>query len=397
MSFTYGANSSTAAGGPSGAVVSIFNADAQPIFVQTGTDKTQFQYDPQGRTVVKTLPYGDSISYSYDGFNRVVTQTHGPESDSFGYGSLPGSASWNKWTSHTDSRGNAWIREYDTAGNLTKETDPEGGVKVWTYDGSGNLGGYSDPTTPNPIITAYTNQPSGEVTQAVIDPGNLALNSQFSNNANGDRVGATDPNGNTTSFTYNNSRWKTSMTAPSLLQTTYGYDMIGNLVGVSRQTGGSPNLQSTGTTYSLLNKPTVVTDPLGHQTQFAYDVLGRRVGTLDALNHFRSYVLDVNGRLQTILDANFLPEETRVLYPGGDVNSLTDANGNTSVFVRDSIGRLTQITYPDNTTEQWTLDANGNVTQFTTRDGKTIGQSFDKTNRVTTRSPVESADCDYRL
>ena len=136
-----------------------------------------------------------------------------------------------------------------------------------------------------------------------------------------------------------------------------------------------------------MNKPSVVTDPLGYQAQYGYDSYGRRTSTLDALSQLRQYVLDGNGRLQQIIDANGSFEETRELYPGGPVHTIQDANGNTSTFVRDNIARLTQITYPDNTTEKWTLDNNGNVTQFTTRDGKTIGQVFDPTNRATSRSP----------
>ncbi|MBU6451040.1 MAG: hypothetical protein KGS72_04625 [Cyanobacteria bacterium REEB67] len=207
----------------------------------------------------------------------------------------------------------------------------------------------------------------------------------------------TNPNSSTTAYLYNSSRWRIQSTepAPFSLETGYGYDLIGNQTSTSRQTGGFPAGQATSTSYSTLNKPLQVVDPLGHPTSFGYDVFGRRISTLDAENHLRRYILDGNGRLSQIIDANGVAEETRGLYPGGPVHTIADAGGNTSTFIRDGIARLTQITYPDSSTEIWTLDAIGNVSSLKTRGGKTIGQTFDGCSRVLKRSPQDQPVVSY--
>jgi RHS repeat-associated protein len=382
----------SASGGPNGEVTTNFNTDGQPTSVISGSDVTAYEYDTVGRVLQQTMPFGDVISFGYDQFNRVLTKIHGPQSESYSYSTGPGSASWNKWTTYADLYGKIWGRTYDGVGNLTSETDPEGGVKNWGYGAFGLLTSYSDPTLPTAVFTTYTNQTSGEVTGAIVDPGtgaHLNLSSGFGYNSTGDKTSETNPRSNTTAYLYNSSRWRIQSTepAPFGLETGYGYDLIGNQTSTSRQTGGFPAGQATATSYSTLNKPLQIVDPLGHPTSFGYDVFGRRISTVDAENHLRQYILDGNGRLSQLIDANGVAEETRGLYPGGPVHTIADARGNTSTFFRDGIARLTQITYPDSTTEIWTLDGIGNVSSLQTRGSKTIGQTFDRCSRVLTRSP----------
>ncbi|MBU6455555.1 MAG: hypothetical protein KGS72_27535, partial [Cyanobacteria bacterium REEB67] len=385
---TYGAISRSS-GGPDGTVATTFNADGQPISLQVGGDLTSFQYDGLGRTTSKTLPYGDTITYYYDQFNRVTNQYHGPQTETFSYGSAPNSGSFNKWSTRIDPNGKVWVRTYTSGGSIMTETDPNGGVKQYSYGVFDLPAGFTDPSG---VFTSYTTLANGDLTQQIVNPGTgqLNLTTNYGHNYNGDVSSVTNPRGYSTGHDFNSSRWKirTTETAPYSFQTNYGYDYVGNLIGTSRDTGFTLAQQTTSTTYILLNKPVTITDPLGNVTSFGYDAYGRRTSTLDAESHLRQYVLDGNGRLYQIIDANGVAEETRGLYPGGPVNTITDARGNKSTFQRDYLARLTELDFPNGTSEKFTLDANGNVTTFTTRAGKTIVQTFDGCNRVLTRTPA---------
>src|SRR5579859_7377716 len=85
---------------------------------------------------------------------------------------------------------------------------------------------------------------------------------------------------------------------------------------------------------------------------------------------------DAAGRLASV--ANPLSQATSYLYNlRGDLVSVTDADGHTTLSGYDALGRRTGKTWPDGSLEGWTYDANGNVLSHQLRDGHTNTTSYD--------------------
>jgi RHS repeat-associated protein len=376
--------SAMATGGPNGPVSTLFNASGQPVSMTVGSDTTAYTYDGLGRTVLTQLPYGDSISSTFDDWNRVTSKNHSGLTESFDYSAL-GTASWDKWTGHIDPNGQGWSRIYDSAGNLTSETNPLGKTKTWAYS-AGLCTSYTDESG---VITSYTNQGSGERTQAKVTSITPNLATNFSYDGQGNRTNTENPRGYSISAQFDAMRRQTqSKDVDSGLETNFGFDSVGNRTGVGQQTGGTPAIQTTLTTFTATNKPQLITDPLTNVTTLGYDSLDRRSSTLDAESRLRQYTYNSDGRLYQIINADSVAEETRGYFGGGLLHTISDARGNGNTFDRDAVGRVTKLTYPDSSFEAWTYDDNGNVLTHTTRAGNVITQTFDNANRLHTRAPA---------
>ena len=76
----------------------------------------------------------------------------------------------------------------------------------------------------------------------------------------------------------------------------------------------------------------------------------------------------------------------------GQVESLSDGNGNITVYQYDGHDRLYQVTFNDNTYERYGYDGNSNKTSWRKRDGTTFSYAYDVTNQLkTTTVPGETS------
>jgi RHS repeat-associated protein len=113
---------------------------------------------------------------------------------------------------------------------------------------------------------------------------------------------------------------------------------------------------------------------------------------------------DALGRVYEQVSAYGTPEQatdaTYAYTSNGQVQSVTDAEGNKTSYGYDGFDRRYATLYPNaakgsNTSnssdvELLTLDPNGNVTAFTNRAGQTIGMTYDALNRLTARDLPDS-------
>ncbi|HOE93338.1 MAG TPA: DUF2341 domain-containing protein [Methanofastidiosum sp.] len=135
------------------------------------------------------------------------------------------------------------------------------------------------------------------------------------------------------------------------IESYYRYDSKGNLTN-------SKNKHNSGwiyvaNSYDSYGNITSTTDPMSHVINFEYDddynyaYLTRTYASVGGITH------------QTTYDYNFST---------GDITSQTDGEGNTTYYTYDSLGRITELEYPDTKTKKAVYDDVNNI--VTTYDEK---------------------------
>jgi YD repeat-containing protein len=162
--------------------------------------------------------------------------------------------------------------------------------------------------------------------------------------ATGRRASIQDQHGHTTSFTYNNAGFITSVTDAKQKTTTMTYNNR-NLTGIE------DGLGTVTMVYDNFHDVTSVTDRMGKTTGFTYNQYGQITSFTDALGGVTNY-----GYYDAASDKRFkLKEMTRDnktiesfdYDAAGRVRSHTDSTGLTLTYNYDSLDRITSITYPD--------------------------------------------------
>ncbi|MEO1498511.1 MAG: RHS repeat-associated core domain-containing protein [Planctomycetota bacterium] len=143
--------------------------------------------------------------------------------------------------------------------------------------------------------------------------------------------------------------------------TTSTYDAIGRLLSTT-QIGGSGNEDLlTQYTYTRSGQVETITDANGNTTEFGYDKRG-------------------NLALTTYADG----AEVRSKYDGNsNLVSATDELDRKTEFVYDSRDRLIQVTYPDGAIERTLYDATGRVVESLDANGNRTTFTYDATGRLT--------------
>ncbi|AFZ10490.1 Rhs family protein (plasmid) [Oscillatoria nigro-viridis PCC 7112] len=156
--------------------------------------------------------------------------------------------------------------------------------------------------------------------------------------------------------------------------TRYEYDSLGRLVKTVYP-DSSPN--------NLLDNPTNRTE---------YDSLGRRISATDAAGKTVKYEYDALGRLtavvQTLNQAGTNPINLRTEYGYDEAGRLIwqeDAEDNRTEFEYDKNGRRVVVELPLNQRSSTIYDAAGNVQSVTDFNGNTITYGYDAENRLTNK------------
>lgn len=379
-----GPNFTVSTNGPLGITQTIFNEDGTPSQIRDNGLYTSHSYDGRGRVVRTSLPHGETQIFAYDEWDRVTSKVRSGagilSGEAFSYGSIL-SASWDKWTTYTNPRGQIFTRSYDGRGSITGETGPSGS-QTWVNDSRGLPISHTD---QEGMVTTFSYSGYGDLTGTTIDAGGLNLGTIYAVDIIGDRYQTTDPRGNIFGTSHDTMRHVTGESGPLGQSAIYTVDDAGNRTGTKRAllSGTSVIWQTYGTLYSSRNLPLVVSDPLGHVTTTTW---GRDLPGLvtDAMGKTRGYGWTSFGKLMTITDANGVLEEQRT-YLGPTLTSIKDARGNITYFNSDGIQRITKQIYPDGTYETWTYDNNSNVTSYRSRAGIVTTQVFDGADRLTSK------------
>lgn len=167
----------------------------------------------------------------------------------------------------------------------------------------------------------------------------------------------------------------------------------------------------------------------GKVVEIDYDGLGRqkcvatRMGPLTSSNacaqannipvgpdRISRYIYNIKGELQQLKDGVGTTLErayqTYTYYPDGEVNSVSDANGNKTTYEYDELNRLTRTIFPSKTAigssdysnyEMYAYDVQDNLTSKRTRDGKTSFYETDNYGRLTKKTIPSLSSLDASL
>jgi YD repeat-containing protein len=297
---------------------------------------------------------------TYDALGRTVSAAYSATTNNAAPDALTPNVNSNLSTSYTytsflglasvtgPNQANSHIA-YDSYGRPTSSTSPHGAVTTYAYtynpttvtattgtrvvkttlDGLGRTIKVETGDTSavqSVVETVYDScacSPLGKVKQVSLPhaPGATVYWTTYAYDALGRTVTVTSADGSVTSYLYQGNC--TTITDPAGKWKAYTSDAMGNLTLVSEPAPGGGTHQTTYT-YNLLNKLTGVSMPRGSVTQtrtFNYDL--------------------TTGRLMSATN----PENGTVSYTyraDGSLASKTDAKNQQTTYTYDSYGRLTQ-------------------------------------------------------
>lgn len=310
---------------------------------------TWISYWPTGQVQEVTEPDGSSVTYVYDAARRL-TDIADSAGNTIHY-TLDDAG--NRLSENTvDASGSlrrTLARIYNTLGELTALEDAGGHATVFSYDEEGN------PATLTDALQRVTRQqydPLNRLARTLQDVGGIEAEIKSSYNALDQVTQVTDPKG---------------------LHTTYAYNGFGDLTGQV-----SPDSGITSFTVDAAGNRKTRTDARGITAAYHYDALNRLTGTgYPDPNLDVGYTYDVapaecaaeerfaNGRLGKVLHAggstlychdrlgqvtrkvqiiNGVSTTLRYAYTrGGRLARLTYPDGIIADYVRDSLGRISEI------------------------------------------------------
>ncbi len=336
-----------------------------------------------------------------DGNNNQVAQTTN-EYDNYSHLHQPMQASGavqhdSNYSTSFLYRGNLTAVEHwlNTSGSYLTTTNQ--------YDDSGNVLSTIDPKN-NETTLSYTDSwanttcaPSGEGKAYVTSTTN-ALNQTTTNTFNsctGLRASTTDPNSQTTSFSYDfaDRKWQTSFPDGGQVSTTYN---DAPPVSATTTTKITTNLNKVSTTVrddlGRVSQMQLTSDPQGTDyTVTSFDTLGR---TITASNPYRTtsdttYGITTNqydglSRVVKVIppDGSSTSDNTTTVYDialvtssyARDCTTTTDEAGKARKFCLDGLGRLTQVFEDPNSLDyetDYAYDTLDNLLSVTQKGGST--------------------------
>jgi len=415
-----------------------------------GTPSSSTTYDANGFVASRTDFTGNVTIY--------VHNTRGlEESRTEGFGTSLARTITTQWhaTFHKptqiDEPGRRTVYTYDpaTGDRLTQTvTDlatSENRTTTWTYTTHGRVATVDGPRTDVPDVTTYTyyacmtGAECGQVHTITNALGHVTTVTTY--DAHGNPLTIQDPNGVTTTLTYDaRQRLKTRTVGGAT--TTFDYDGAGSLDMITLPDGSFLDYA-----YDNARRLTDIQDNAGNRIHYTLDAKGNRTteevfDPANVLKRKHSQVFNALGRLEDIKNAggqvvrhyayddqgnrtddiayddpsqvfdtlnefDALNRMWRSTAPDGGVTqygynerdqlvSVTDPKSLPTVYGLNALGDLKQLTSPDTGVTSYTYDAAGNrKTQLDAR-GVQVDYSYDALNRLTfVNYPGSAEDVTY--
>jgi YD repeat-containing protein len=274
----------------------------------------QFVYDDYNRLIKKTDQTGAVVQQAYDAVGNLVSLTD------------PNNHTWqwqcddlNQRTTEIDPLNNQRSWTYDAVGNIASRTDGNGTTTNYSYDALNRLIQTSYPDSTSVTITydavgnrltltssagqwTWTYDALGRVTSEQTPAASTASQYQYDNEDH--RTAVIDPDGNQTSYVYDNAYRVSSITfpvgsqnltasyqyngrglvtaraLPNGVQSSYNYDGLGRTTQIQHSQAGGTVLTQMAYQYDAAGNPTSETGlrwdtsqgtTFPYQAQYAYD------------------------------------------------------------------------------------------------------------------------------
>jgi RHS repeat-associated protein len=329
----------------------------------TGTVVTFYTYDVQDNLSAVTDPNGNVTTYQYDDFGRMQQQTSPVTgTTTYAYDSA------GNLTSTTDANGATTVRTYDAANRVLTAVSTRTGTATetvtWTYDdsssghyGLGRLASMTDPA--GETISRFERR--GLLRAEERTTFSTTYATAFTYDANGNRTSVTDPSGLAVTYGFDFADRPVSATSPTAaIVSSAGYLPFGPMTTLAFGNGTTQTMQYDARYRPLENKLITATgtlaqyayaeDAIGNITQmhdvtdatydrdFAYDDLNRLVAADSGVSLWGSggYTYDAMGNLLSSTVGN----RTSVLSYSGVTPKLTQSvdDGNTIAMTYDAAG-----------------------------------------------------------
>ena len=245
-------------------------------------------YDDAGRKLAEIDALGSTTTYIYDGVGNV--------------------------TSITNARGDTTQYLYDQGDRMRQVLDPLGGVTNLTYDARGNL--------------SQVTNPAGQTTILTYD-------------ARDNLTGITNPVGATTQVQYSSAGLQTAMISPRGDTITFDLDPLGRVQSETK-TGFDASTATTSFTYDATGNRASMTDANGSLWTYQYDDFGRLSAASDPLGNTTTYQYDALGNLLQ----KQLPNSCTVDYTYDPMNRVTRTDYSDGGYIAqtyDALGNVTKV------------------------------------------------------
>jgi len=364
-----------------------------------------YTYDTNKRLITETDRRGSLTSYSYDPISWKLVEVHLPQ--------IP----------------------VDIGGGLTHDSIPVIKYQSWQTVGV--------PTTPTSVSLLATATLQSAIRGRVVDP--RGQPSWFTPNSWGQPVTAEDTLGNIRTINYQgylpvvihnmdgsydsvtySGKLITSVRPAGKARQYFHYGVNGQVDsswggGTSIQryylnalNGNIDSIKTAGVTmnmerltYDTLGRLILDSDPAGHKTAFHYDPIfgnadsvsypnkaGPKV-TFDAYGRDSSLRTPGSAALTLVYDVVNRPVKQydgvantpeQIVYDGLFVSSVQDRAGNTTSFIRNALGDVTQRCDALSACATYRYSPTGLLTSFTNRRGQRVDMTYDPLGRILSKS-----------
>jgi RHS repeat-associated protein len=380
-----------------------------------------YAYDSEGNLMDVTDVNGGNTHFTYDSAHRLLTMRFPNQAP--GDPGSTGAVVSNKYDAQgrvieqTDQLGRttkfAYVGEpLSEVGGTTTITDPKGNVIVQNYQYGELVSEIKGYGTPQAATWTFSYDPATLGMTSLTDPDGHTTTSTF--DSEGNVLTTTDALGRTTTNTYDSLNDLLTTTDPLGVTTTMTYDAHGNLLSTSRPLTGNSEVQTTTYAYSDPSHPgdvTATTDPEGNAWKYTYDADGDRISTADPLGDTTTSTYNGIGWLlsttsprgnasganpasftTTYAHNNFgqitetvdpLGHKTTSQYdPDQNLIASTDADGNTTTYTYDAADEQTAVHRADGTTSQTTYWPDGAVKEQVDGAGHATSYEYDPLGRL---------------
>ena len=284
----------------------------------------------------------------------------------------------------------------DTDGSAGFGATAVGSPRTWTYtyNANGSVLTVNGPRTDVSDVTTYTYYANddadagkrGNVATITNAAGHVTQMTAY--NAHGQPLTIVDPNGLTTTLTYDARERLTSRNVGGET-TSYGYDGVGQLTKVTLPDGSYLSY-----TYDDAHRLIAIQDNLGNRISYTLDVMGNRTqeqvyDPANVLAQTRSRVYNSLNRLFQELGAQ--SQTTEYTYDDqGNVVSVKDPLLKVTANQYDALNRLKQVTDPSNGVTQYSYNGQDALTQVTDPRSLSTAYTVDGLGNLTAQASPDT-------
>ncbi|TKJ97611.1 type IV secretion protein Rhs [Pseudomonas fluorescens] len=377
----------------------------EPYVWETEQNVVSYAYDEHGRLVCATNAVGESERYRYDDQHVILERQLAGGASFFWEWERAGKAARcvRHWASFSqmdtryawgddgrvtvhNANGSQEVYVHDQRARLVQRVDPDGATHFKSYDDQGRLTVEQDPMG---AVTAYQYDDAGRL--VALFPGDDEPTSyendngfvrvirrgeavwKYERNGQGDITRRTDPDGNSTDYSYNKHGQLTGIWYPDSSCHRQVWNERGQLLEEQLPHGGIKRYR-----YDDLGRQVAREDEHGSLIQYQWDAAGRLLKLIQPSGACREFSYNPYGKI--IAERDELGHVTRYEYADGLhlISRRLNADG-TQVNYRYDNARLLLTEIENEAGETYQLDyhPNGLIRQETGFDGQRTAYAYD--------------------